>query len=370
MSNNIQNIPQTENWQDEIHRSIQDGSFRERYKILVLVTCDSTGNSTGIAGRCAEIFHGHGLIGEAQYDCHWLLEYLSADKDRILYEDVVKGVKTGRKLQVITDLHQYFYSSQRTASVLQNIVSGLAGWRTEVPAVFLVRSQALRWVYQTIGAASVLYLIDDSSVQYNAPEMEDEGFETGGNGESRPAGPTVAAPESDVSDHRENAEEKEDGNTDSQVLPWYRKRPDWLRFETARVRKACAGCVDEQMHFLKDSRYAYWLFTYNFRNTRCRVLAIYHVDFPDADPDNITLMPLEPAFEDFRRLHGELLDYRFDSELRRNAISIRVRREELQGSLGYAEVAWKKLYSALYNNHTGRKKSLNTFSERLFSLFQ
>lgn len=371
MSNNTQNILQTENWQDEICRSIQDGSFRERYKILVLVTCDSTGNSTGIAGRCAELFHRYGLLDEAQYDCRWLLEYLSAGKDRILYEDVVKGVKKGRKLQVITDLHQYFYSTQRTASVLKSIVTGLTGWRTEVPVVFLVRAQAFRWLYQTIGAESVLYLTDGSSVQYNAPEEEDEGFESVGNGDRRSAGPTALTPEAGVSDRRENSEKRKDGDPDSQILPWYRKRPDWLQFETERVRQSCAGYVDEQIHFLKDRRYAYWLFKYNFRDTRCRVLAIYHVDFPNADPDNITLMPLEPAFEDFRRLHGELLDYRYDSELKQNVISIRVNRRELQERWGYAEVAWKKLYSAMgYNNHTGRKKSFNLFSDGFFSLFQ
>lgn len=369
MAINAPNILHKNNWQDEVYKAITGGLFREQYKILVLVTRESMISRNGTANTCAALFQRYGLIEETQCDRYWLLEYLSAGKEKVLYDLVVNGVIARKRIQVITDIHQYFYSTERTTSVLWNIVKELEKCRTGVPVVFLANAQSAKWLYQTISTDSVLYIEDGSSVRYNTLEDDEAVSEYGNRGEKRNGGLEKYAEANNASPpFQKKVTDIQYRKSSEQKRTWYFEYPDWLRFETERVRKGCAGLANENLQFYEDPRYAYWVFTYRLNNIICKVHALYHAGFPNADPDNIMLVPIEPKFEDFKRLHGSLLDYKYNEELKRHVISIQVEQNELQGKSGYAEVAWQKLYSKLNgNNYNGEKRNSGSLLGKAWS---
>lgn len=369
MTNNTQDTPQVVSWQDELNKAIVNGLFRERYKILVLVAYDSIGEKNAIAKECTALFHQHGLIEEAQSDCYWLLEYLSTGTEKALLESVVNGAQNCQKMQMITDLHQYFYNSQRSALLFKSIESELRGRRTKAPIVCLAKAQSARWLYQTIGATSVLYLTCGRSA-LSGDYVNEEAFECEEHEDIRNVKLTVFNLADDTLSTNEKDLREQEGKPGAKTYVWYLDRPELLRFETDRVRKGCAGFAEKNMRYMNDRRYAYWIFEYYLYEVKCKVLALYHANFPNADLDNVSLVPMEPRFEDFKVLHGDLLDYRYDRSLKRNVISIRVRQEELLEQWGYAETAWKKLYSALNEDLTEKKRLFGSFPEKLKSILQ
>lgn len=346
------------NWLQEVETAVKEGLFQNKYKILVLVTADTTGRNTDIVSKCAGIFHRYGLVEETDCEYYWLLNILSEKKDSSVVRQLADAVQRSRKLQVITDVHQYFFNMEKSASLVRNLASELLDRKTEVPLVFLVRAQALQWVSQTIGTGNVLYLTDGSSTDY----YEDPGGENFESvGEPFPKG-EEADPISDPLEKLQiipgdRKESKGAYPRGTAVREWYKKDPDLVRFETARIRKTCSEYTDGEMHFLKDRRCAYWLFTYQLGGQQCRILILYHHDFPYADPENILIIPMAPQFNEFRRLHGDAIDYTFSKEIGREVVAIRTKSREVPDGHGFAETAWKKYFSALsYNGNTRNKE--------------
>ena len=334
-------------WLQGLEKAIRKGLFKDRYKILVLVTAETSESATrksGTLAQCAELFHNYRMIVEPQCDYYWFLRFLSADAGGELLKRVLYGVKLRKRLQVITDLHQFFYNEKQSYSFLDGIIYEMTRMKTEVPLILLVRPQAFKWIKQVIGTQSVLYLTDGSYGEAEISTPDYNTFESGGNAETniieRERRKVKTGPEA----------EPAHGRREDHAIEWYKRYPELLNFEVDRIGKSCAAFASPKVYFLTD-RHAYWMFKYVYRDEKCTVLIVYNHNFPDADPDNITIIPLHPAGEQFKRLHRNVLDFRYSPEFGKEVVSIRVRRNEIPDGKGYAETAWNKFYSLLeYNN--------------------
>ena len=405
MSLDIQEILYSSGWQEGVETAIARGLFRDQYQVLVLVTSESGGTvrtDEGIPSRCAGIFRRHGLIEEARCDYFWLLEFLSSEPDRDAMERIIANVNMRKRLQVITDLHQYFYDEGRSSSFLRQIVSGLERINAGIPLVLAVRPEALKWVSRTIGMRNVLYLTDGSRTVHEGIVPDYGSFEsagtagpagsamTGGRDETSKTGPSLigggdpgrwkdpgkddrtsqrALPASEWIRKtgssliggrvpgRRPGPEKED-SIRQQAFPepqWYRKNPGLLDFEVRRVRKSCSNAADPNIYFLKNDGHAFWLFSYPLHGEVCKVMIIYGAGFPDTYPDNISIIPLKPALGQFQRMHTGI-PFRYSAEFQREVVSIGVSRDQIPAGWGFAETAWKKFYSAVEHNNSIERK--------------